>query len=218
MNTIKTLCELIIAVVSGYGLLHHSGLLEGKFRRDMFIYYTNLSNLAVFLYFSLRLICSLFGLEKAKVIWAMLFSSDSAMAITLCIFTTFIIYHFILVPIIKRQRASAGEFGNIFSIGNLIVHYFVPLSTLIYWLIFADKEALGLKSVALWVAIPLFYACFAFIRALGGRNIDGTNSPYPYEFMDPTVIGTRRTIINIIVLFFAFCAMGFAFVLLSRLY
>jgi hypothetical protein len=51
MNWHEVLLELIIVFVAILGLATHSGILRKKFRVNMFLYYTNLSNLLVFLYF-----------------------------------------------------------------------------------------------------------------------------------------------------------------------
>jgi hypothetical protein len=51
MNWHEVLLELIIVFVAILGLAAHFGILRKKFRVNMFLYYTNLSNLLVFLHF-----------------------------------------------------------------------------------------------------------------------------------------------------------------------
>ena len=87
-----------IFLLGAVGLLLHSTLLEtGHIRPGMFCFYTNLSNLLVLVY-ELAL-----AVAPEGAVRRLLTGSGVALAMTLCIYVTHLIYHFVLVPDAKRR-------------------------------------------------------------------------------------------------------------------
>ncbi len=213
MRTLLNLClEFLIMLLAFLGLRAQTkNGAEGERRPDMLVYYTNLSNIAVLIFFFVRTLCNIFRFYENVSLYNIFFSHFSWFAVTLMIFVTFLIYHFLLLPSIKANPQTYGEFSQYQTFGNKAVHYYVPLLSVANWLIFESKGAVLWKYAIYWIAIPLAYAIFAFIRgALVKRPIYGTNSRYPYEFMSPDLIGWEKVFINIGILLVAFILLGFA--------
>ena len=117
-----------IFLLGAAGLLLHSTLLEtGHIRPGMFCFYTNLSNLLVLVY-ELALAAVPEGAVRR-----LLTGSGVALAMTLCIYVTHLIYHFVLVPDARRRGKKFADFGG--SFGNLCVHYGTPWLVVWQWLL-----------------------------------------------------------------------------------
>ncbi len=215
MQTASHIYEIILALLPAIALMWRGGVFGGGYNgKDMFAYYTNLSNLLVCVYFALRCIFRAVGIDFAR---GLLFSATSQFAVTLGITATFVIYHFILRPAVEKNKEEFEEFSHFYTPTNILVHYVVPLLTLVYWFVFADKEGLGVGSVFAWVCLPLLYSVYAFVRAPFKGNIYKTESPYPYEFMDPYAIGWKMVLKCMGLLTVIFIAVGFVFLFIAKL-
>lgn len=175
-----------IFLLGAAGLLLHSTLLEtGHIRPGMFCFYTNLSNLLVLVY-ELALAAVPEGAVRR-----LLTGSGVALAMTLCIYVTHLIYHFVLVPDAKRRGKKFADFGG--SFGNLCVHYGTP-----------------------WLVLPLAYFVYAMLRARTGRPIGHTKLLYPYPFMDPEKLGVKKFCLSVTAVLAGFFLLGCLFVALGR--
>lgn len=67
-------------------------------------------------------------------------------------------------------------------LSNHMVHTVTPLTTVLWWIAFAEKERLTFRHAVMWLAWPLGYA----IYGVGRGMMDGV---YPYFFIDPNVLG-----------------------------
>ena len=133
---------------------------------------------------------------------------------------TFLVYHFILFPAIKKKKEAltdAEKSGGVITPNNLCVHYIVPLASLLFWLLFGSKE-LPFWCVFAWLAVPAGYSLYILLRAALGINIYEKNTPYPYFFIDRNLIGTKRFIQNIALSLAAFFVLGLITYGISRLY
>lgn len=195
----------VIAVLAFAGIFMQAGLHKGKYVLGTFSYYTNLSNLFTGVYQVLILIggFSLGSFYDAVTGAAVRYS------LTLMIWVTHLIYHFLLVPDFKKRRGEkfAREWRGF---DNLSVHYAVPLLALLQWLVCADKNV-PLWACAAWLLIPLTYLAFAMIRAwiLGPEPKSGVFR-YPYIFMDLDVQGIKNWTKNILMAFVFYVALGLA--------
>ena len=139
-----------IFLLGAAGLLLHSTLLEtGHIRPGMFCFYTNLSNLLVLVY-ELALAAAPEGAVRR-----LLTGSGVALSMTLCIYVTHLIYHFVLVPDARRRGKKFADFGG--SFGNLCVHYGTPWLVVGQWLLWGNKAGLTAASAARWLVLPLAY-------------------------------------------------------------
>ena len=199
-----------IFLLGALGLLLHSALPQtGHIRAGMFCFYTNLSNLAVLLYELALAIVPAGGVRR------LLTGSTVALAMTLCIYVTHLVYHFVLVPDARRRGQKFSDFGG--SFGNLCVHYGTPWLLVMQWVLWGDKSGLTVLSAVWWLVLPLAYFAYAMLRARTGKPIGHTRLLYPYPFMDLEKLGPKRFCLSVAAVLAAFFALGCIFVGLGRL-
>jgi len=190
-----------IAALSGAGLFLQSGIPEGRPRKTMFVYYTNLSNLVIFVYHVLLLAC---GFRGGRL-YRFLNGAGVRMSMTLCIWVTHLIFHFVLRPYFKNRRGRFDDAG--FAVGNALVHYIVPLACVAEWVLCADKNAAFADCLA-WLAIPCAYFVFVLIFAAAGGRVGGNGARYPYPFIDRDALGTGRFLRNAAIALLGFFALS----------
>lgn len=194
----------IIAICAFYGLLGRSNILSGHFRRATFVYYTNLSNLVIFIY--MLLLCFSWFYPDHPLYTALRLPGVQFSA-AMSIFITFIIFHFILAPEIRKRGTQQG-ISFLKQFDNLCVHYFVPLVTLAEWLFYADKTGLSFWPTLYWLSLPLAYLLFTLVRAALFGNISESGHKYPYLFIALDTLGVQKYIRNIFLLLMAFFILG----------
>ena len=243
-KTPELIFSLVILLFAFAGLYLNSGIPAGKPRKNMFVYYTNLSNLLVLIY---ELFFYFSGLFAWKSVSGFMKNAAVSYTVALTIFVTHIIYHYVLGAAfaragIERDRSEGmGEEeikrtllrrymldqitglsrnryddGRSFW-GNLLVHYLVPLLSVLRWLIFSSK-ALAFWATLTWLVVPLAYFIFVLLRAKTGVPITKGGAMYPYPFMDRDALGERRFWRNIFIVMLAFYALGLIFYLITLLY
>ena len=144
----------------------------------------------------------------------LLTGSGVALAMTLCIYVTHLIYHFVLVPDARRRGKKFADFGG--SFGNLCVHYGTPWLVVGQWLLWGNKAGLTAASAARWLVLPLAYFAYAMLRARTGRPIGHTKLLYPYTFMDPEKLGVKKFCLSVAAVLAGFFLLGCLFVALGR--
>lgn len=181
---------LVIFLLGGMGVLLHSGLIPKKhIHAGFFCYYTNLSNALVVLY---ELLLGVSGHRPAGWLFRFLSAPGTALTVTLCIFVTHLVFHWVLVPTARKygeeglKALGAGTFSNVW------VHYLTPLMVVAQWLLWQDKTGLGLRHAVSWLVLPLTYFAFAMLRARTGKPIGKTNDLYPYPFLDYPRLGAKK--------------------------
>ncbi|HNZ50514.1 MAG TPA: Pr6Pr family membrane protein [Bacilli bacterium] len=121
---------------------------------------------------------------------------------TFIILITFLVY----ATLLYEYTFSAGyEWEGIkFSIGNILLHYFVPLLTLADYLLFCKKGKVKFKQALLCLTYPLVYFVFIMIRGEVGGPLQNMGEEiftyYPYPFLDVDKFGWSQVIINVVVL------------------
>jgi hypothetical protein len=152
-----------------------------------FAYFTILTNILVASSLSVRLLAP--GSPAGRF-----FARPLAEAgVLLPILTVFVIYVSVLQGLWEPQGAQLAA--------DLILHYFVPLSFLGYWLAFVSHGGLEPRNISAWVAYPLAYGLYALARGAA----DGF---YAYPFIDVAAIGYPRVLLNILFLVVAFAVAG----------
>ncbi len=203
IHAIERVSSLAIAALSLAGVFMQTGLHRGRYRLGALSYYTNLSNLFTGVY-QLLLFAGTF---TGGALYGVLSGAALRYSLTLMIWVTHLVYHFVLVPDYKKKQGGGfkAEWG---SFKNLDVHYAVPLLALLQWLVCADKNV-PLWAVAAWLLIPLCYLIFAMIRAwiLGPDPKSGVYR-YPYSFMDLDELGIKRWTVNICAAFGFYSVLG----------
>ena len=89
-------------------------------------------------------------------------------------------------------------------------HTAVPLLTVLWWGLRADKSGLRWAMPLVWALFPIAYLVYALARGLA----DGV---FPYFFIDPTIVGWGGVAAWVTGLFALFCALGVGLIGLSRL-
>ena len=192
-----------IFLLGAAGLLLHSTLLEtGHIRPGMFCFYTNLSNLLVLVY-ELALAAVPEGAVRR-----LLTGSGVALAMTLCIYVTHLIYHFVLVQDDRRRGKTFTDYGG--SIRNLCVKYGTSGR------LWGNKAGLTAAAAARWLVLPRAYFAYAMLRARTGRPIGHTKLLYPYTFMDPEKLGVKKFCLSVAAVLAGFFLLGCLFVALGR--
>ena len=211
----QIILEIIIVLTGACGLVMHSGLVSGNLRKDLFRYYTNLSNLLVVMFFLIRTVVRVTG-NYSGFFGRIVFSELWFYSVTMTILLTFGIFHFLLMPSFRKAAPESNEFKMTHSFSNYCVHYVVPLLSLLNWLIFADKSQLQYKWALIWIVIPWIYVIYATIRGLHGDIIENTDSAYPYDFMDLGKHGWAVFLRNVLVVTVVFAAIGFLLLFIRK--
>ena len=214
--TVQIIIEVLIVLVGLFGMIQHSGWIQHEVRHDFFRYYTNLSNLLVVMFYLFRLVIRIRG-SYDGFFGRILFSELWFFSVTMSIFLTFGIFHFVLVPAIKKKPSDSGEFGFLHSWSNYVVHYIVPLLSLLNWLLFSKKSVLSYTWALVWTVIPWIYVIYAMIMGAAGKIIENTDSAYPYDFMDVSKHGALIVTRNCLLVMVVFVASGFFFLFLKKL-
>lgn len=217
MTFFEIILSAIIFAAAVYGLFLGGCMKNPGHSHNLLSYYTNLSNIIVLIY----QLCVLGSfLAPNSGFYFAVRSPILQYTIANTITMTFLVYHFILFPAIKKKKEAltdAEKSGGVITPNNLCVHYIVPLASLLFWLLFGSKE-LPFWCVFAWLAVPAGYSLYILLRAALGINIYEKDTPYPYFFIDRNLIGTKRFIQNIALSLAAFFVLGLITYGISRLY
>jgi hypothetical protein len=89
---------------------------------------------------------------------------------------------------------------------NEMLHTFIPLAFVLYWLFFVPKKELTWTSFFPWLIFPFLYCLYILIRGSFSHF-------YPYPFMDVQQLGYLKVIRNSVLVTFVF--MGFSLVFIG---
>lgn len=179
----------LIVIFCLIGLTLSHDFYAGVRRRDYWVYYTNQSNLLVFVYFAL-IAPVLYAPGRVQTL-----IPHVEFAIMLCIMLTHLIYHHVLAPFVEQETAYLPHVADtpITRADSCIQHYIVPLLTFFYWLFCSPgKSQLSLGDAAFWFVFPLGYMVYILVRARIYGIIRNTKSAYPYPFLDVDWLGPWR--------------------------
>ncbi|MGN0629145.1 MAG: Pr6Pr family membrane protein [Oscillospiraceae bacterium] len=203
----RALLGLIITGAAFYGLFLGGCMKDPKHWHNLIAYYTNMSNIVVLIFQTSVLISSLF---PDSAFYAFTQNGILQFCVMNMILVTFLVYHYILFPAIqikKEALTDAEKEAGKLTPNNICVHYIVPLGSVLYWLLFANKDIPFLSTV-LWLIIPTVYFIYILIRAMLKINIYGKDTPYPYFFIDRNLIGTKNFVKSVIACFGVFFGIG----------
>jgi hypothetical protein len=140
-----------------------------------FSYFTILTNSLVAIYFTCLW---LFPATKLGLFFNK-FSTTTA--ITVYILVVGIIYNLLL-----RNIWTVTGWGKV---ADELLHSFIPVYFLVYWLFFTDRKKLEWNDALPWLYYPLAYLIYTLIRG----SITHT---YPYPFINVIKLGYQQTLIN----------------------
>ncbi len=203
--TVKNIYRSFYVLLGIVGIFIQLGVFNGNLYFSSLNYYTILSNILCVVYFSLRLVYDNRPAVDSKF-RNFIESPVTKYCVTMCITLTFLVYHFLL------HNSWAGDGGgiNLFHIGNYIVHYIIPLMTIIDFLVF-DRRNSELRWYVpfVWMVVPLVYFIYILLRAPLFGNIGTTSSPYPYPFIDFTIQPVSGVMLNIAGIIVVFIVIGY---------
>lgn len=211
MSALEIVFAWTVVILSALGLLLASRVLEGreKCRSFFFVYYTNLSNLAVLIVHVLLLIPG-----KCR---ALMLTPLARYLTAIGILVTFIVYFFVLTRFGRHRGSDTMRSLGVRRISNALVHYVVPLLCQLEWLVAADKSGLGIGAVFLWLLVPLAYLVFTILRARTGVIIETNGRLWPYGFLDREALGNRKWMRNILGMLLLFFLLGLILVGIAAL-
>ncbi|MEN9297754.1 MAG: hypothetical protein RLZZ429_67 [Bacteroidota bacterium] len=160
-----------------------------------FSYFTILTNSLVAIYFTCLW---LFPSSKPGLFFNK-FSTTTA--ITVYILVVGIIYNLLL-----RNIWTVSGWGKV---ADELLHSFIPVYFLIYWIFFTEKEKLKWSHSLAWLYYPLAYLVYTLIRG----TITNT---YPYPFINVSKIGYPQTLINCLGVGLVFYSLFMIMIAISR--
>lgn len=187
---ISLIYKILIVVVSGIGLYLNFKLYSFK---TAILYFTNLSNILVFVFYLVGLI--LYFTKKLK-------KNDTYYIIkgmiTMAITITMFVYQIIL-------SGSMNTFVG-HEVENSFVHLIVPFLVIFDYIIFGKKGNLKKNYPFIWSFILIVYQLFVIIYSLWGGKFMGSDVPYPY--MDISKNGIWTVILNCVLVYVFFVGYG----------
>lgn len=182
------------------GVAIKMGVFQGQMGLHQLRYFTTLSNL-------LAAACAGWALCRGRegYAWA------KGMSLV-CILVTGAVYHTLL----------AGSFGGFVPLtlgwwGNELVHTAVPVLCALDYLLFDGKGKLNWRHPLVWMLAPCGYfaATVAFARA--GIRFPGSDTAYPYPFLDVWALGWGPVLRSAVLMAAGFLALSYVLAGLDRL-
>lgn len=175
--------KVLLLIVGFWGLLDGAGITKGQYTPNFPHMFTNVSNLFGWGYFALALIFMIRHRHEEE--WQ-IFAPTAKYTATISLLVTMIIGHVMLFGALVQD-------GHI--VWHLIVlHYIVPVMSLLDWLFFDPKGRMPVWGPLAWLSLVLAYLVFTMIAVGvfgiymgGGTTADLTD--YPYTFLDPGIVG-----------------------------
>ena len=190
--------KTIIVVLGLIGVLIQVGIFSGKYNFNVLKYYTLLSNVACIIYFIFAII---HGFKSNDT-----FMPQVKGALVMCITVTGLIYHFMLSGVFSMDGTLA--------LSNVLLHYFMPIATVLDWLLFDKKGSYKKHSPLLWIVAPYLYIVFIFINVMFGLKFG--NNKYPYPFFDIDKLGFGKVFVTVVILTIFFIALGYVFYFIDK--
>lgn len=94
-------------------------------------------------------------------------------------------------------------------VADVTLHYAVPVLTVLHWWFAVPPARMPWRAPLAWAAWPVAYLVYALLRGLWLQS-------YPYPFIDVTVLGYPRTLLNALALLVVFLLVGTLFVAVAR--
>lgn len=186
-RSLGILIEVLMIILGSYGILIASGVFSGTFTPVMFSYYTIISNIICVLYLIGKVTYKLKYPRRKKE-----FLENFKGAVIIGILLTGLVFHFLL----GKQFSMNASKDMYTYIGNIIVHYIIPYSMLIDYLVFDLKGRFKKLAPLTWTIIPILYFIFTLISgAFKLINYGGTY--YPYWFLDIGQFGIIKVLENV---------------------
>ena len=199
--------KFFIAAAGTVALAEQAGLFAGQASPYFLFYFTNISNIAVTVYFWCAAVAQARGVVRDGAPWRPRLKH----ALTLAITVTGLVAHFML--------NGGGVFtGGTFHWSMLVVHYIVPICTVLDWLVFDAKGTMSFREPPTWIAFPLCYLVYINVLVLGvGLHASAdAGTRWPYPFLDIDALGVPMVALTIVGLVVFFILLGCLYVVIDR--
>ena len=197
---LSVIFKLSLFIAATLGILIQIGAFSDELHLSDLNYYTLLTNVLCAVYFFAAMI---YEANRGTTLLPAVKG-----AIVLGITITGLVYHFLLSGSFQMQ-------GTI-TLSNLLLHYVVPLMSVLDWLLFSDKGHYSWKSPFVWLLLPDGYFVYAFIRVTLGASLGYDGNRYPYPFLNVDALGWGKVLVTGLVLNLLFVLLGFLFVMIVR--
>lgn len=196
--------KIALAAICTFNMLQQLGVFGLSLDIKFVYFFTNVSNIAVALYFWCDIAAILRG-RDAHEPWAPKFKYMVMLGITV----TCLVAHFML------------EGGYVFQNGKfqphmLIAHYIVPIATILDWLLFDKKGHISWTDPLIWPVYPLVYLAYACFLVLGLGVRCSEDNRWPYPFLNVDVLGVPTVLGICVGLVVAFIVLGYGYALIDH--
>jgi hypothetical protein len=158
-------------------------------------YFTILTNLVVASYYTVRL----FDRPSRVAAWL----AHPAVGSAIALYISFVAFIF---AVLLQHLVDLSGYAWV---ADTVLHYVTPALFVIYWAVFVPKRSLRWSYALAWAGYPLAYVIYALIRG-------GWSGFYPYPFIDVTVLGLPRVVLNAVVLLVVFYLAALLVILIDR--
>lgn len=169
--------KLVIVVVSVVSIILNTGLTNGTFAPYVLLYYTLLSSIMCFIFYTVSAIVTGVNISKTGNHGVIRFAPHFKGAIVMGMLLASVIYFFVL----------ADSFTSVFStVANVLAHLLLPLMVLVDWALFDRKGRFSGSDPIIWLVIPFAYYGLVLLGAQFGVRYYG-GARYPYRFINPDI-------------------------------
>lgn len=200
-KTLAAVWKWLVFLAAFFAVALQCGLFREKWDFTCLTYFTLMSNLACVIYYPMAAVYQL----RTGRSWKPMVKG----AILMCISVTGLVYHFMLHGRFEMQ-------GTIL-LSNILLHYVVPVCTVLDWVIFDEKGHFSVKTAGLWLLAPLGYFIFVMIAVAMGAHLGPYGERYPYFFMDVDVLGFWTVFLTGLVMELCFFLLGLFWVWLDKI-
>ncbi len=88
-------------------------------------------------------------------------------------------------------------------LADMLLHYATPLAALAWWLALPPRQRIDATAPLRWLLWPVAYAAYALARG-------AATGFYPYPFIDASILGITRALLNAMGLMLAFVLAAYA--------
>lgn len=203
-RTASLLFKAFIALVGTAALLQQLGVFDAELDSRFAYFFTNISNIAVVVYFWCNIAAILRG-HDANVPWVPKLKYMLMLGITV----TCLVAHFML-------DGGMVFMNGVFNPFMLIVHYIVPICTILDWFLFDKKGHIGWKDPLVWPTFPLVYLVYINVLVLGFGVRCSEQNRWPYPFLNADVLGVPAVCAVVVGLLVAFIALGYGYAFIDH--
>lgn len=215
-RTAQLIFQTVYCTLGLVGCIAALGIFDdiSMIRWDFYVHFTNLSNFLCFGVMLASLIQTARKKEDGYVTTAPMLKFIGMLGILL----TFLVFNILLAGAADRDPQLNWR------IGSLCCHVVLPIMYIADWFLFYERRKTKWFYPLASTSFPIAYTVFIFIQAAIMKFdtsvlIPGTSTPliYPYFFVNLETQGVGGVAKWIVILLFAFVAVGFVFFGLDRL-